>query len=247
MVASSKTMDHGDVSTRPRTGFDYPATSNPFDVLADGEEAEVLKPKFSQQEAQVKGNGKQESNKSVPSSSISKPSVDKEVNDSRILVPSLSTGDQGMVFDSDSDEDEVFLKEDEMNKYMSSTGGGQLLEEDDLNFYDGYEAQVYDLPGKMLAFCNQFDIRLNNCARSHRLNGTDGDNEKWGWVTFLPRKKLQSLISFKPPIVGASLYDDTLQLTFSLQKPEILMIPQAGRIFINDTVYRLPISAPYLR
>ena len=35
---------------------------------------------------------------------------------------------------------EVFFPDDDMSRYMSSIGGGQLLEEDELDFYDGYEA-----------------------------------------------------------------------------------------------------------
>ena len=49
-------------------------------------------------------------------------------------------GGHGGVFDYESDEDEVFFPYDDMSRYMSPTGGGQLLEEDELDFYNGYEA-----------------------------------------------------------------------------------------------------------
>ncbi|GKF48147.1 hypothetical protein Tco_0141398 [Tanacetum coccineum] len=48
----------------------------------------------------------------------------------------------------ESDEDEVELPDDEISRYMSSTGGGGICE-DDLDFYDRYEAHVYDLPEQM--------------------------------------------------------------------------------------------------
>nr|GEV63479.1 hypothetical protein [Tanacetum cinerariifolium] len=51
----------------------------------------------------------------------------------------------------ESDEDEVELPNDKTSRYKSSTGKGGLCE-DDLDFYDGYEAQVYDLPKQMQAF-----------------------------------------------------------------------------------------------
>ncbi|GJR78761.1 hypothetical protein Tco_0149546 [Tanacetum coccineum] len=46
---------------------------------------------------------------------------------------------------------EIKLPDDETSRYMASTGGGGFLE-DDLDFYDGYEAQVYDLPEQMQTF-----------------------------------------------------------------------------------------------
>ncbi|GKE37984.1 hypothetical protein Tco_1461389 [Tanacetum coccineum] len=45
------------------------------------------------------------------------------------------------------DKDEVYEAGDVMSRYMSSLGGGQQLEDDELDFSDVYEAQVYDLPG----------------------------------------------------------------------------------------------------
>ncbi|GKC25303.1 hypothetical protein Tco_1027453 [Tanacetum coccineum] len=36
---------------------------------------------------------------------------------------------------------------------------------DDLDFYDGYEAQAYDLPEQMQTFCDKFDIRFRSRVR----------------------------------------------------------------------------------
>ncbi|GKB21440.1 hypothetical protein Tco_0855363 [Tanacetum coccineum] len=58
--------------------------------------------------------------------------------------------------EKESDEDEVFMNDE----YISSVGGGFTMDEDELDCYDGYEAQVYDLPEKMQAFCDDYDIRL---------------------------------------------------------------------------------------
>ncbi|GJW05319.1 hypothetical protein Tco_1564175 [Tanacetum coccineum] len=74
--------------------------------------------------------------------------------------PYTSMGDQLV----ESDEDEVEFPDDETSRYMASTDGGGFLE-DDLDFYDGYKAQVYDLPKQMQTFCDQFDIRLGSRVR----------------------------------------------------------------------------------
>nr|GEU94785.1 DIE2/ALG10 family [Tanacetum cinerariifolium] len=57
---------------------------------------------------------------------------------------------------------------------ISSIGDFEL-EEDDLNFSDGYEAQVYDLPRQMQAFCDRFHIRLNSRFRKYMffLSGSE--------------------------------------------------------------------------
>ncbi|GKC26646.1 zinc knuckle CX2CX4HX4C containing protein [Tanacetum coccineum] len=62
----------------------------------------------------------------------------------------------------ESDEDEVYMSDDDMSKYISLTGGGFTMEDDDLDCYDGYEAQIYDLPEQMQAFRDHYDIRLNS-------------------------------------------------------------------------------------
>ncbi|GJU31818.1 reverse transcriptase domain-containing protein [Tanacetum coccineum] len=73
-----------------------------------------------------------------------------------------------------SNEDEVFLPEDYSN------GGGFNLDEDDLDCYDRYEAQVYDLSEKMHAFLEWETLyqkqtgsckngRLGSCKSARRI------------------------------------------------------------------------------
>ncbi|GJU58395.1 hypothetical protein Tco_1236161 [Tanacetum coccineum] len=64
----------------------------------------------------------------------------------------------------ESDDHEVEFPDDVTSRYISSTRVGGLCE-DDLDFYDRYEAEVYDLPEQMQTFCDQFDIRLRSRVR----------------------------------------------------------------------------------
>ncbi|GKD35057.1 hypothetical protein Tco_1250566 [Tanacetum coccineum] len=124
----------------PKSGMETPIISNSFDVLDtldDMENSEGVKPKHSHEPV------------------ISDPCA----NVASTSDPVLSNA----VFDfgnPESDEDEVLEPDD--TSYMSSFGGGNQLEDD---FSDGYEAQVYDLPGQLDAFCDQFDIRLKSHGR----------------------------------------------------------------------------------
>ncbi|GJZ73597.1 hypothetical protein Tco_0637743 [Tanacetum coccineum] len=76
----------------------------------------------------------------------------KEASTSKAKSPTLDVEDE-------SDEDEVSMPD-----VMPS--GGFL---DDLDCFDGYEAQVYDLPEKMQAFCDQYDIRIKSRDRKQFL------------------------------------------------------------------------------
>nr|GEU87295.1 hypothetical protein [Tanacetum cinerariifolium] len=63
---------------------------------------------------------------------------------------------------SDSEESEV----EEVCIPEISPGGGFLDDmEDDLDCFDGYEDQVYDLKEQEQEFCDRFDIRLNSRCR----------------------------------------------------------------------------------
>ncbi|GJV45098.1 hypothetical protein Tco_1429634 [Tanacetum coccineum] len=62
----------------------------------------------------------------------------------------------------DSEEDEVYCSNAE---YTSRVGSGFSMDEDDLDGYDGYEAQVYDIPERLQTYCDGFDIRLNSRGR----------------------------------------------------------------------------------
>ncbi|GJS60554.1 hypothetical protein Tco_0655338 [Tanacetum coccineum] len=63
---------------------------------------------------------------------------------------------------SDSDESEV---EEVCMPYGISGGGFLDVLEDDLDCFDGYGAQVYDLTEQEQAFCDHYDIRLNSRCR----------------------------------------------------------------------------------
>ncbi|GJV53260.1 reverse transcriptase domain-containing protein [Tanacetum coccineum] len=63
----------------------------------------------------------------------------------------------------DSEEDEVYCSNVE---YTSRVGSGFSMDEDDLDSYDGYEAQVYDIPERLQTYCDGFDIRLNSRGTS---------------------------------------------------------------------------------
>ncbi|GJZ42100.1 putative ribonuclease H-like domain-containing protein [Tanacetum coccineum] len=63
---------------------------------------------------------------------------------------------------SDSEESEV----EEVCMLNHISGGGSLDRlEDDLDGYDGYEAQFCDLNEQGQVFCDHYDIRLNSCRR----------------------------------------------------------------------------------
>ncbi|GKC54099.1 hypothetical protein Tco_1076844, partial [Tanacetum coccineum] len=64
--------------------------------------------------------------------------------------------------EEDSDEDEVYFLNAE---YTSGVGGGFSMDKDDLDCYDGYEAQVYDIPERLQTHCDDYDIRLNSRGR----------------------------------------------------------------------------------
>nr|GEX82312.1 ATPase, F1/V1/A1 complex, alpha/beta subunit, zinc knuckle CX2CX4HX4C [Tanacetum cinerariifolium] len=64
-------------------------------------------------------------------------------------------------FDATSDSDEYEIKDVSMPFGMP--GGGFLNDlEDDLDCYDGYEAQIYDLTEQEKAICDRYDIFLNS-------------------------------------------------------------------------------------
>ncbi|GKF55795.1 hypothetical protein Tco_0166135, partial [Tanacetum coccineum] len=65
----------------------------------------------------------------------------------------------------ESDEDEVYLLDNDMSSFISSIGEGFNMEEDDLDCYDGYEAQIYNLPDQIQVFCDQYDIHLKSRVR----------------------------------------------------------------------------------
>ncbi|GKC42801.1 hypothetical protein Tco_1060523 [Tanacetum coccineum] len=79
--------------------------------------------------------------------------VGKDAYDSSVQQPK---GSDHVELEEESDEDEV---------YMPYGGGGMDGLEDDLDCYDGYKTQVYDLMPQEQAFWYQYDIRLNSRGR----------------------------------------------------------------------------------
>ncbi|GJT39337.1 zinc knuckle CX2CX4HX4C containing protein [Tanacetum coccineum] len=70
-----------------------------------------------------------------------KPLERKVTNEALASKPNTSMGGQLEEYY----KDEFELPDDETSRYMSSSGGGGFCK-DDFDFYDGYEAQVYDFP-----------------------------------------------------------------------------------------------------
>ncbi|GKG14587.1 hypothetical protein Tco_0354187, partial [Tanacetum coccineum] len=76
-----------------------------------------------------------------------------------LITHSTSQPKSSMSYTNDSDEDEVYM--------LDVIPGGGFLDgmKDDLDCYDGYEAQVYDISKKKQVFCDQYDICLNRHCR----------------------------------------------------------------------------------
>ncbi|GKD12423.1 hypothetical protein Tco_1196830 [Tanacetum coccineum] len=85
----------------------------------------------------------------------------QEVKKASASNPKSAMADIGEEYD----DDEVLSLEYNMSNYRSSTGRGFTMEDDDLDCYDGYGAQIYDLPMKAQNFCDQFDSRLRGRNR----------------------------------------------------------------------------------
>lgn len=79
---------------------------------------------------------------SKPSSSSPRTSLKKVGN------PSSKVGE---VLVTNSDDDEVLEPDNDMAKFLASSGGYHELED---YFDDDYAAQVYDLPGQLIVFCD---------------------------------------------------------------------------------------------
>ncbi|GKC90588.1 hypothetical protein Tco_1151237 [Tanacetum coccineum] len=128
-------------STSHASGEKSTPTSNAFDVLNSEEGAEfggsnpIIETAYVEGDAQNLKSAAKEASKNNPRSS---PVVE------------------------DSKEDEVYCSN---AKYTSRVGSGFSMDEDDLDGYDGYEAQVYDIPERLQTYCDGFDIRLNSRGR----------------------------------------------------------------------------------
>nr|GEV27948.1 zinc knuckle CX2CX4HX4C [Tanacetum cinerariifolium] len=102
----------------------------------------------------------------------------KVTNKASASKPNTFMGDQLV----ESDEDEAELPDDETSRYMSSTGGGRYRE-DDLDFYDEYEAQVYDLPKQMHTFYEELssdsERTFSVCAMKTMFTLIPDQNHYW--------------------------------------------------------------------
>ncbi|GKB69005.1 zinc knuckle CX2CX4HX4C containing protein [Tanacetum coccineum] len=72
---------------------------------------------------------------------------------------------KALTTDSDSEVEEVYSFDYNKANYVASASGEFTLEDDDLDCYDGYEAQLYDLSDEMQKFCDHYDVRLKSCVR----------------------------------------------------------------------------------
>ncbi|GJX00802.1 ATPase, F1/V1/A1 complex, alpha/beta subunit [Tanacetum coccineum] len=66
---------------------------------------------------------------------------------------------------SDSEVEEVYSFDYNKANYVASASGEFTLEDDDLDCYDGYEAQLYDLSDEMQKFCDHYVVRLKSHVR----------------------------------------------------------------------------------
>nr|GEX83502.1 ATPase, F1/V1/A1 complex, alpha/beta subunit, zinc knuckle CX2CX4HX4C [Tanacetum cinerariifolium] len=85
----------------------------------------------------------------------------KEVKKNSSSKPHSSMSDT----DDESEVEEVYFPRYDKSNYIASTDGEFTMEDDDLNCYDGYEAQIYDLPNEMQNLCDHYDILLKSRVR----------------------------------------------------------------------------------
>ncbi|GJX72879.1 hypothetical protein Tco_0311474 [Tanacetum coccineum] len=64
--------------------------------------------------------------------------------------------------DKIQEEESLWNTPDDSTTDSSSIGEGFSLEDDDLDCYDGYDAQVYNLSRKSQEFCDNYDIRVDS-------------------------------------------------------------------------------------
>ncbi|GJT86760.1 zinc knuckle CX2CX4HX4C containing protein, partial [Tanacetum coccineum] len=131
--STSHTTKDGDMpsTSRARTDLNTPM-SNPFDVLST----------VSQDTC---GPGVQSPKVSEATGSGSLKSDDVKAPEEESLWTRFKNAKKASSQEQDSDEDEVFPLGDE---YTTSRGGGFSMEDDILDCYDRYEAQVYNLSSK---------------------------------------------------------------------------------------------------
>ncbi|GJU09720.1 zinc knuckle CX2CX4HX4C containing protein [Tanacetum coccineum] len=92
--------------------------------------------------------------------------ISREKQDDKISNKKHSSSMEVLNEDFDSDVDEVFVPVDGIPFPSSSVGGGQPLEDEMLNSYDGYEDQFKEYPSSYQEFCNQFDFKVKGRGRN---------------------------------------------------------------------------------
>ncbi|GJZ42309.1 zinc knuckle CX2CX4HX4C containing protein [Tanacetum coccineum] len=133
-----KATTNGTAATPQASGEKITPTSNAFDVLTSVEADDQLALNQSRDLGMAHDSLWEKFKASKEASSSKSKSTSSD--------PISSNADYDFG-NPESDEDEVFDPND--TSYMSSFGGGNQLEDD---FSDGYEAQVYDLPGNWMPF-----------------------------------------------------------------------------------------------
>ncbi|GJX75383.1 hypothetical protein Tco_0313978 [Tanacetum coccineum] len=86
-------------------------------------------------------------------------------------VETIGLPSKECINESDTDDDDVFTS------YGLTLGGGNQLEDEDLDFSDGYEAQVFDLPGQLKNFR---DFKLNMCGAPFNATEEPGQSNFGG-------------------------------------------------------------------
>ncbi|GJR90249.1 hypothetical protein Tco_0214260 [Tanacetum coccineum] len=153
-ASTSGTAKEGDqVPSLPYVNSDVPTpVSNPFEVLNAGEEIAC-------------DSSGQNHKVSEPVGSESSKADDDKIQEEESLWSCFQKSKKDSLSKSQDDlnddsEGEEYPPHDFTR--ISSIGGGFSLEDDDLDCYDGYEPQVYNLSRKSQAFCHNYDIRLNS-------------------------------------------------------------------------------------
>nr|GEY35103.1 hypothetical protein [Tanacetum cinerariifolium] len=122
-------------------------TSNPFDVLnVDGDA-------MGESRTQLKVSEYVSSELNENRLGASKPSSSKYVygdghKDKNISSPPIMKKWDVINEDDTTDDEDLF------NSYGGSLGGGNQLEDEDFDFYEGYADQVVDIDGALKEFCN---------------------------------------------------------------------------------------------
>ncbi|GJZ58043.1 hypothetical protein Tco_0613537 [Tanacetum coccineum] len=67
--------------------------------------------------------------------------------------------------DYDSKVEEVYSFDYNKSNYIATASVEFTLEDEDLDYYDSYETQLYDLSDEMQIFCDHYDVRLKSRVR----------------------------------------------------------------------------------